>query len=45
MQLAGLGFVMFDQERNHMNDCCFEMTFAHYRYFVLSEAWTALQDS
>lgn len=39
LHLYGLGFLMVGQERNHQDNCCFELAWAHYRHYVRSEMW------
>ena len=39
MQLYGKGFLMFAQEKNPVDYCCYEIALAHYRHFVRSEVW------
>ena len=40
--LATLGFIQISAERNAWGDCCFELVYAHYRFLVRSEVWSAL---
>lgn len=42
LHLHGLGFHLVGTERNHADNCCYETTFVHFRFFVLSEVWQAL---
>jgi hypothetical protein len=39
-----LGYVMVGQERNHQDNCCYEVAWAHQRHFVRSEMWMLLGD-
>eukprot|EP00758_Cryptobia_borreli_P013521 Tbor_TRINITY_DN5842_c0_g1::TRINITY_DN5842_c0_g1_i1::g.7029::m.7029 len=39
MHLYSLGFVMFGQERNPYDVCCYEVAFTHYRHYARSEGW------
>ena len=39
-----LGYVMVGQERNHQDNCCYEVAWVHYRHFVRSEMWMLLGD-
>jgi hypothetical protein len=41
--LTSLGFIQVSQEPNFFHDCCFELVFVHYRYFIRSEVWHALE--
>ena len=45
LHLYGLGFLMVGQERNHQDNCCFELAWAHYRHYVRSEMWMIFGDS
>ena len=34
-----LGFVSVANEKNHVDNCCFEAVFVNYRYYITSETW------
>jgi hypothetical protein len=44
LHMYGLGFVMVGHEKNEIDQCCFEHTYAHVRHFVRSEMWMALRE-
>ena len=35
-----LGLLPFAAEKNHMDNCCYEAAWAHYRFLFASEMWT-----
>ena len=37
----GLGFAVVAQEKNHVDNCCFEAVLAHQRFYISSQAWHA----
>jgi hypothetical protein len=39
-----LGYVMVGQEKNHQDNCCYEVAWVHQRHFVRSEMWMLLGD-
>ena len=39
-----LGFVMVAQEKNHIDNCCYELAFVHVKHFVRSELWMVVGD-
>ena len=43
--LTSLGFIQVNQEPNFFHDCCFELLFVHYRFFIRSETWYNLEVS
>jgi hypothetical protein len=36
-----LGFLVVSNEKNHVDNCCFEAVMVHYRYYVASQSWSA----
>lgn len=45
LHIYSLGFVMAGQEKNHQDNCCYELVWVHYRHFIRSEIWMAVGDS
>ncbi|CUG06210.1 membrane-associated protein, putative [Bodo saltans] len=45
LNIYSLGFLMAGQEKNHQDNCCYELVWVHYRHFVRSEIWMAVGDS
>lgn len=45
LHIYSLGFVLAGQEKNHQDNCCYELVWVHYRHFVRSEVWMAVGDS
>lgn len=44
LNIYSLGFLMTGQEKNHQDNCCYELVWVHYRHFVRSEVWMAVGD-
>jgi hypothetical protein len=44
LHLYSLGFLMIGQERNHFDDCCYEVAFVHQRHLVKTEMWGVVRD-
>lgn len=42
MQLYSKGFLMFAQEKNPVDYCCYEIALTHYRHYIRSEVWQSL---
>ncbi|CUG44279.1 Hypothetical protein, putative [Bodo saltans] len=44
LHIYALGFVLIGNEKNEMDQCCFEHAYVHVRHFVRSEMWMVLRD-
>lgn len=44
LHLYSLGFLMVGQEKNHQDNCCYELVWVHQRHFIRSEVWMVTGD-
>jgi hypothetical protein len=44
LHIYALGFILIGNEKNEMDQCCFEHAYVHARHFVRSEMWMVLRD-
>jgi hypothetical protein len=45
LHIYSLGFIMTGQEKNHQDNCCYELVWVHYRHFIRSEVWMVAGDT